>query len=252
MTAGEAPPGARRGGLENNEWQLVEAAELVVRSLRDGGDTHTVAAAAMSTTGAVFTGVNVHHFTGGPCAEMVAIGAAAQANAGPLISIVAVGDRGRGVLAPCGRCRQVLSDLHPDVYVVVPAAGGELTALPIRDLLPVGYAPPADASRPRVVYFHPRHYDSIASGQKTATVRYQEPLQPGPAVLVFDDGDEIRRLDAVVENVESRHWHRLTDDDARREALPDRDALRAAVRRQYPALADDAVVEVATFHLTSA
>jgi len=124
--------------LQNNERRLVEAAEAAVRSLPDG-DTHTVAAAAMDTQGRVFTGVNVSHFTGGPCAELVAVGAAAAANAGPLLTIVAVGDRDRGVLAPCGRCRQVLLDLHPEVFVVVPTEDAGLMARPIRDLLPYSY-----------------------------------------------------------------------------------------------------------------
>jgi cytidine deaminase len=49
-----------------------------------------VASAAIDTLDNVHTGVNVFHFTGGPCAELVAIAAAAQAIAGPLITIVAV------------------------------------------------------------------------------------------------------------------------------------------------------------------
>lgn len=73
------------------------------------GDTnHTVAAAAMDSTGRIHTAVNDYHFTGGPCAELVVLGVAAAAEAGPLTTMVAVGDSGRGVIAPCGRCRQVL------------------------------------------------------------------------------------------------------------------------------------------------
>ncbi|MBC7760916.1 MAG: hypothetical protein H7201_03790 [Candidatus Saccharibacteria bacterium] len=84
------------------------AAEAIVRSLPDNG-THTVASAAMDTMGNGHTRVNVFHFTGGPCAELVVIAAAAQALAGPLVSIVAVGDRDRGVLAPRGRALRVVS-----------------------------------------------------------------------------------------------------------------------------------------------
>ncbi|TFC91940.1 cytidine deaminase [Cryobacterium sp. TMT3-29-2] len=155
--------------LENNERRLVTAAEAIARSLPDN-DTHTVASAAMDTQGNVHTGVNVFHFTGGPCAELVVIAAAAQALAGPLVTIVAVGDHDRGVLAPCGRCRQVLLDLHPDVAVILPLPGGDVTAEPIRDLLPRSYSAPDLASGPRIVYFNPRYYDSIASGQKTVTI----------------------------------------------------------------------------------
>jgi cytidine deaminase len=124
--------------LTENEQRLVEAAEALARSLPDG-DNHTVAAATVNADGDIFTGVNVQHFTGGPCAELVAIGTAAAANAGPLTAIVAVGDRGRGVLAPCGRCRQVLLDLHPGVSVIVRDDNAELVSRPVSALLPFSY-----------------------------------------------------------------------------------------------------------------
>ena len=237
--------------LENNERRLVAAAEAIVRSLPDN-DTHTVAAAAMDTQGDVHTGVNVFHFTGGPCAELVVIAAAAQALAGPLVTIVAVGDRDRGVIAPCGRCRQVLFDLHPDVAVILPLAGGDIAAEPIRDLLPRSYSAPGPSYGSRIVYFNPRYYDSIASGQKTITIRHHDPIQAGSAVLVFDDGDTLRRLDALIESVESRRFDHLSDNDARQEDLPDANTLRAALRTHYPDLEGHDVVDIATFHLVTA
>ena len=150
--------------LEANEQRLVDVAEGIVRSLPKG-EIHTVAAAAMDVNGDTHTGVNVFHFTGGPCTELVAIGAAAGAGAEPLITIVAIGDGERGVIAPCGRCRQVLLDLHPDVYAIVPE-DGELRSRPIRDLLPSSYHREDTTDRRRVVYFHPRHFDSIVAGRK--------------------------------------------------------------------------------------
>lgn len=234
--------------LENNERRLVDAAEAIIRSLPDN-DTHTVAAAALDTYGKVHTGVNVYHFTGGPCAELVAIGAAAQANAGPLVAIVAVGDRDRGVLAPCGRCRQILLDLHPDVAVIVPASDGDLKAEPIRDLLPHSYSAPENTHGPRIVFFNPRYYDSILSGRKTVTIRHRDRIQEGPAVLLFDDGESLRRLRAEVDRVESRRFDQLSDEDARQEDLPDVDTLRNVLRTHYPDIQNRAVVDVATFHL---
>jgi cytidine deaminase len=124
--------------LTDDEQRLVDAAEALVRSL-PGGDIHTVSAATMNADGDIFSGVNVQHFTGGPCAELVAIGTAAAANAGPLTTIVAVGDRDRGVLAPCGRCRQVLLDLHPGVSVIVRDGDAGLVTRPVSALLPFGY-----------------------------------------------------------------------------------------------------------------
>jgi cytidine deaminase len=60
----------------NIESQLIEAATRTLEVAHRNEDHHTVASAAMSSDGRIFTGVNIFHFTGGPCAEMVAIGVA--------------------------------------------------------------------------------------------------------------------------------------------------------------------------------
>lgn len=116
---------------------LVQAATAVAK-LRCRSDNHTVAAAVRTADGRVFSGVNVYHFTGGPCAEVVAIGAAATAGASDVEAIVAVGDRGRGVIPPCGRCRQVLLDYFPSIKVIVGPPDG-LRAVPVANLLPETY-----------------------------------------------------------------------------------------------------------------
>ena len=115
----------------NWDEELVVAAVEALTPVADG-DFRTVGAAIRGVDGAIYTGVNLFHFTGGPCAEMVAL-----ANAGgvQVVRIVAVGDQGRGVVSPCGRCRQVLLDLAPGVEVMLP--GG--TTSPVEELLPQGY-----------------------------------------------------------------------------------------------------------------
>jgi cytidine deaminase len=97
----------------------------------------------------------------------VALGVAAGAGAGPIAGIVAVGDEGRGVIPPCGRCRQVLLDQQPDCHVVVPGGDGPMT-VPARDLLPYSPQHP-DANPPRLLRFNPRHWGSVVDGVKTAT-----------------------------------------------------------------------------------
>ncbi|MEV5151412.1 cytidine deaminase [Streptomyces werraensis] len=117
--------------------ELVAAATEIART-RCRGDHHTMAAAARAADGRIVTGVNVYHFTGGPCAELVVVGAAAAQGAYDLETIVAVGDRDRGVVPPCGRCRQTLLDHFPTLEVVVPSPTG-LRAVPVADLLPHTY-----------------------------------------------------------------------------------------------------------------
>ncbi|GIK04310.1 hypothetical protein Aspvir_008389 [Aspergillus viridinutans] len=123
--------------LSPEETSLVDAARSTINSIPIS-DTYSVASAARSTDGRIFTGVNVFHFTGGPCAELVVLGSAAAAGATRLTHIVAVGNENRGIISPCGRCRQTLIDLHPEVKVIV-LDQGEPRAVPVEELLPFAY-----------------------------------------------------------------------------------------------------------------
>ncbi|MFE4372365.1 cytidine deaminase [Streptomyces sp. NPDC056835] len=128
-----AQPGAQPGV----DHELIEAAAEVART-RSRGELHTMAAAARAADGRVITAVNAYHFTGGPCAELVLVGSAAARGVYDLDTIVAVGDRDRGVVPPCGRCRQFLFDYFPDLKVIV-GAGDRLRTVRISALLPETY-----------------------------------------------------------------------------------------------------------------
>ncbi|MEU7022937.1 cytidine deaminase [Streptomyces sp. NPDC046203] len=117
--------------------ELVETAAHIART-RCQGENHTMAAAGRNRDGRIVTAVNAYHFTGGPCAELVLIGTAAAQGAYDLVTIVAVGDRERGVVPPCGRCRQALLDYYPGIRVVV-GNGDARRAVPIAELLPESY-----------------------------------------------------------------------------------------------------------------
>ncbi len=120
--------------LSAEEAALVETATATINSIPLSED-YSVASAARTSDGRVFTGVNVYHFTGGPCAELVVLGVAAAAGPTRLTHIVAVGNEQRGILSPCGRCRQVLLDLQPDIQVIVGEAGRE-QSVAVAELLP--------------------------------------------------------------------------------------------------------------------
>lgn len=121
--------------------ELIAAATQVIYQHGDG-ELHTVGAAVRDERGDIHVAVNLFHFTGGPCAELVALGAARAAGLRQPQTIVAVGDAGRGVLPPCGRDRQVFADHHPDLRVILPTADG-LGVVRAVDLLPHAYQVPA-------------------------------------------------------------------------------------------------------------
>lgn len=94
----------------------------------------TVAAAILSTSGRIYTGVCMHLSCGiGFCAEHAAVAEMIKGRETEIDMIVAVCDA--GILAPCGRCRELLVQINPknlDSHVALP--GGRVALL--RDLLP--------------------------------------------------------------------------------------------------------------------
>lgn len=144
MDAGLSPlPSARP--LNADEAALVELARRTIDAATDAGPEedgiYTMGAAVRSADGRMFAGVNLYHFTGGPCAELVALGAARAAGAFEITHIVAVGNHGRGVCGPCGRDRQVFVDYYPGLRVIVPSPERPVSVL-ATDLLPNAYRVP--------------------------------------------------------------------------------------------------------------
>jgi len=129
--------------LTTEERELVDLARATIDATTDApvdaDGAHTMGAAVRSADGRTFAGVNLYHFTGGPCAELVALGAARAGGATQITHVVAVGNHGRGVCSPCGRDRQVFIDLYPGLRVIVPG-DPDPVSVDARDLLPGAYA----------------------------------------------------------------------------------------------------------------
>lgn len=140
MTAA-LPPTARP--LAPEEEALVDLAARTIVSTTDAGPgehgVHTMGAVVRTADGSIFTGVNLYHFTGGPCAELVALGAARAAGATEVTDIVAVGNHGRGAVGPCGRDRQILLDYYPSIRVILPTSEG-VRSIVITELVPLATA----------------------------------------------------------------------------------------------------------------
>ena len=94
--------------LSHADHDLIDRAARLVEAHGDD-ELHTVAAAARSCDGRVIAALNVFHFTGGPCAEVVALGMAVSAGLGELETIVAVADRGRRPAAAAARSSSTIS-----------------------------------------------------------------------------------------------------------------------------------------------
>jgi cytidine deaminase len=120
--------------LTDEDIELIEFARRIAEDHSDG-NVHSVGAAVRDVNGQMHGGINLYHFTGGPCAELVALATARANGARALETIVAVGNEGRGVIPPCGRDRQILFDYHAGISVIVPTRDGD-RSVAIEDLLP--------------------------------------------------------------------------------------------------------------------
>ena len=116
---------------------LIAVARALARPYAPSADCRAgdVAAALLTTAGNVYTGVCVDTACSlGFCAEHAAVAEMLKAREAEVRMVVAVNSRGE-ILPPCGRCRELLWQLHPDnldAQVVL----GESRVLPLRALLP--------------------------------------------------------------------------------------------------------------------
>ncbi|UJH70275.1 ASCH domain-containing protein [Ornithinimicrobium sp. INDO-MA30-4] len=162
--------------------------------------------------------------------------------------MVAIGDQGRGPVVPCGRCRQVMHDLHPDIDVIVPTHDG-VNMLPVRHLLPDAFIHP-DAYAARLLRFNKRYTESVMSGEKSSTVRFNEPLSPGPVTIVFEDHKDHLTVPAVVTDIETFPFSSLTAQQASQPPQTDMSTFRSALQQHYPnGIPQNANVDVITFRV---
>ncbi len=104
--------------------KLISEAEAVLkpRSLSSTAEAGSVAAALLTKSGNIYTGVCIETACSmGFCAEHAAAAAMITAGESEIVKMVAINKRGN-ILPPCGRCREFISQLndeniHADVLV---------------------------------------------------------------------------------------------------------------------------------------
>jgi cytidine deaminase len=113
----------------NREKLSVKDVELIDKAVETADqlylkDVHEVAASLRTQAGLVFSGIHIEADVGFAdiCGEVAAICHAVAHGHRDINTIVAVyrDDVGRTeILPPCGRCREVISDLNPHCWVIV-------------------------------------------------------------------------------------------------------------------------------------
>jgi cytidine deaminase len=108
---------------------------LSPRRLSDTVDVGGVAAALLTEAGHVYVGVCIDTACSmGFCAEHAAAAAMITAGENRVLKMVAVNWNGK-ILPPCGRCREFISQLHPD-NLETEVLVATNTVVTLRELLP--------------------------------------------------------------------------------------------------------------------
>jgi len=102
-----------------------------------------VGAALLAEDGTVYRGCNIENaaYSMCNCAERTALFKAVSEGERNFKALAVVADT-QGPVAPCGACRQVISELcKPDMEVILTNLKGDIRKLTVRDLLPEAFAP---------------------------------------------------------------------------------------------------------------
>lgn len=236
--------------LTKDQRALVHATIKHATETHDGA-AHTVAGALLTQSKEIVLGLNAYHFLGGPCGEVSALSNhAANFPNDPVTTVVAAYGPTASVIAPCGKCRQILYDLNPNIECIIRTANG-LEAQSIDALLPHAYDW-KEMEAPQRLYMWEGYESVIRAGDKSQTIRIDDPFRPGPALLVFEkESGKTLTIEAVVEQVETKKRKELDAKDAELDGFENLEALHSALDQHYPGLSDDDPVEVVQFRITA-
>jgi len=143
------PPRPPESALTDLDKALIEAARDVIRA-RYKENRHHIGAAVRTASGRIYSAVHLDTYVGraSVCAEAIALGQALALDDTPVVAVASVrhprpAEKAReiGIVAPCGICREMLTDFAPGCRVVVPGPAGP-EARSVEDLLPNKYRRP--------------------------------------------------------------------------------------------------------------
>ncbi|QOT19796.1 ASCH domain-containing protein [Paenarthrobacter sp. YJN-5] len=106
-------------------------------------------------------------------------------------------------------------------------------------LLPDTYFYP-DAQGRRILRFNKRYHDAVMSGEKTTTIRWDEPVEAGQATFVFEDHPEFAHVEGEIISVGQTRLQDLDDEHAR------------GLKAHYPLMPEDAVLSHVSFRVHAA
>lgn len=119
---------------------LVEKAREGMKNSYSPYSNFKVGAAIVTSTGEVFTGCNIENasFGGTNCAERTALFKAISEGYKRFSKIAIISDS-KDYTAPCGICRQVLSEFSLNMEVILANTNGDYIKKTLKELLPLAF-----------------------------------------------------------------------------------------------------------------
>ena len=132
-----------------NETELIELACKGREQAYTPYSGFRVGAALLTRSGTVYLGCNIENASYGPtnCAERTAFFKAVSEGEREFEAIAIVGGPGEGrtgeMCAPCGVCRQVMTEFcDPKTFrIILENGGGKVRTFLLEELLPLGFGP---------------------------------------------------------------------------------------------------------------
>lgn len=123
--------------MENNEKELIKAAQNVRELAYTPYSNFKVGAAVRTIDGKIYTGCNVESASYGltVCAERVAIWKAVSEGEKEFTEIAVVADT-HELTPPCGVCRQIIWEFCGDIPVIFANLNGKTETVQMSELLP--------------------------------------------------------------------------------------------------------------------
>lgn len=128
----------KKEGVKVDKMKLIEAAKKARETAYAPYSKFSVGAALLSKSGIVFTGCNIENVSYGltNCAERTAFFTAVSSGETDFLALAIIADTKEPV-APCGACRQVMSEFcEADMPVFLANMSGALTETTVGQLLP--------------------------------------------------------------------------------------------------------------------
>jgi hypothetical protein len=96
--------------------------------------------------------------------------------------------------------------------------------------------------------FRASHLPAVLNGRKRITMRFQDPVEVGPAMLVFESSPEVR-LPGRITSAVAKTVATVSDDEARADGFAGGSGVLAGLRDYYPALEPDDELVIVRFEV---